>query len=69
MPSATARLGKNRFNYVAAVDGGPFVAAVVEEGQLLVIEAAAVQDRGVDVVDVDLVLDGPQADLVGRAEA
>ena len=48
-------------------DRQPFVAAVVREGQLLVIEAQQVQDRGVDVVDVGLVLDGVQADLVGRA--
>ena len=32
-----------------------------------VVEAQQVQDRGVDVVDVGVVLDGVQADLVGRA--
>ena len=31
------------------------------------VEAHQVQDRGVQVVDVDPVLDGLQAELVGRA--
>ena len=48
-----------------AVDGQPLVAAVAEEGQPLVVEAEQVQDRGVQVVDVDLVLDGVEAELVG----
>ena len=43
------------------------VAAGVAVGELLVVEAQQVQDRGVQVVDVDLVLDGLEAELVGRA--
>ena len=45
------------------------VAAGVAVGQPLVIEAQQVQDRRVQVVDVDLVLDGVVAVVVGRAVA
>ena len=43
------------------------VAAGVAVRQLLVVEAQQVQDRRVQIVDVDLVLDGGEAELVGRA--
>ena len=43
------------------------VAAGVAVGELFVVEAQQVQDRGVQVVDVDLVLDRLEAELVGRA--
>src|SRR5262249_8632197 len=43
-------------------------AAVVAEGQPLVVEPEQVQDRGMDVVDVRDPLRGPQADRVGRPE-
>ena len=43
------------------------VAAGVAVGELLVVEAQQVQDRGVQVVDVDVVLDGLEAELVGGA--
>ena len=49
--------------------GQPEVAAVVAVRQPLVIHAEQVQDRGVQVVDADPVLDGLVADLVGRAVA
>ena len=48
--------------------GQPLVAAAVEVGQQRVVEPQQVQDRGVQVVDVDLVLDRGVADLVGRAD-
>ena len=49
-----------------AVDVGQAeVAAGVAVGQPLVVEAEQVQDRGVQVVDVDLVLDGVVAVVVG----
>ena len=52
----------------AAVDiGQPEVAAAVAVGQPLVVDAQQVQDRGVQVVDVDAVLDGVHAELVGGA--
>ena len=51
-----------------AVDvGQPEVAAGVAVGELLVVEAQQMEDRGVQVVDVDLVLDGLEAELVGGA--
>ena len=43
------------------------IAAGVAVGELLVIEAQQVQDRGVQVVDVDRVFDGLEAEFVGRA--
>ena len=36
--------------------------------QLGVVDAQAVEDRGVDVVDVQAVFDGVEADLVGPAD-
>ena len=51
-----------------AVDvGQPEVAAGVAIGQPGVIEAQQVEDRGVEVVDVDLVVDGVVAVIVGGA--
>ena len=52
----------------AAVDVGQAeVAAGVAVGELRVVEAEQVQDGGVQVVDVDRVLDGLEAEFVGRA--
>ena len=45
----------------------PKVAAGVAIGELLVIEAQQVQHRGVQVVNVDLLLDGLKAEVVGGA--
>ncbi len=42
------------------------VAAGVVEGQLLVVEAQQVQDRRLEVVDVDGVLGDVEAEVVGR---
>ena len=39
--------------------GQPIVAALEQERQPLVIEAEQVQERGVEIVDVDFVLDRP----------
>src|SRR5262245_14321249 len=51
-----------------AVDvGEPVVATAVTIGEPLVIEAHEVQDRRVQVVDVDLALQGMPAKLVGGA--
>ena len=44
------------------------VAALEAEGELRVVEAEQVQDRGVQVVNVDAVLDGVEAEVVGLAE-
>ena len=43
------------------------VSAGVAVGEPGVVEAQQVQDRGVQVVDVDGFLDGPVAELVGGA--
>ena len=51
-----------------AVDvGQPHVAAAEAIGQPLVVDAQEVQHRGVQVVDLDLVLDGVVAVVVGGA--
>ena len=55
-------------HHVAVHVGQPEVAALEAEGQLRVIEAQQVQDRRLQVVDVDAVLDGDEAELVGGAE-
>ena len=48
--------------------GQPEVAALEAEGQLGVVEAEQVQDRRLQVVDVDAVLDRREAELVGLAD-
>jgi glucuronoarabinoxylan endo-1,4-beta-xylanase len=52
-------------DHPAAVDGGPLLAAVVQQGQLLVVQPQAVQHGRVQVVHVDPLVHGVQADLVG----
>ena len=47
--------------------GEPHVEALELEGQAAVVDAQAVQDRGVEVVDVDRVLDDVVAEVVGLA--
>lgn len=47
--------------------GQAIVAAAVVVRQLFVIEAHLVQDRGVQIMDVDAVLHGVPAEIVGRA--
>src|SRR5262249_26544030 len=65
---SNSKLAKNVLDDLAAVDGGALVAAVVEEGQLLVVQTEAVQDGRVDVVQMDRLLHRIQADLIGRPE-
>ena len=43
------------------------VSAGVAVGELFVVEAEEVEDRGVQVVDVHLVLDGLEPEVVGGA--
>ena len=59
--------GQNRADHFAAHVGQPEVAALEAVGQPRVVDAQQVQDRGVQVVDVDRVLDGGVAELVGLA--
>src|SRR5438874_6914096 len=60
--------GQNFRDDLATVDGRAFVAAVVEEGELLMFHAEQVKERGMNVVDVRPPFDRPQADFVGRAK-
>ena len=53
---------------LALVDGRAFGPALVAVDQPGVVDAQDVEDRGVEVVDVEPVLDGVQADLVGLAD-
>ena len=64
----TADLGEDFADDLAGDVGQAEVAAAVAEGQALVVEAEEVEDRGVEVVHVDLVLHGLVPELVGRAE-
>src|SRR2546429_3806533 len=50
---------------VAAHVGEALVAALKQKRQLPVVQAEQLQDRRVQVVDVDAVLDRPEAELVG----
>ena len=56
--ASNGQSGENGVNDVAVHVGQPAVDAVVAEGQLLVVDAQQVQDRGVQVVAVGLVLGG-----------
>ena len=53
---------------VPFVEVDAFGAALVHVDELGVVEAEQVQDRGVEVVDVQAVLDGVEAEFVGRAD-
>ena len=56
------------FTTCARLDAGqPLVEALELEREPLVVDAQAVQDRGVQVVDVDRVLDDVVAEVVGLA--
>src|SRR3954452_8020312 len=63
-----AVLSQHLLNHVPMHVGQPEVAALEAVGELLVIEAEEVEDRGLEVVDVVFVLDGGEAELVGLAE-
>ena len=54
-------------HHLAGDVGQAEVAALEAVGQPLVVDAEQVQDRGVQVVDVDGVLDGVVAEVVGLA--
>ena len=62
------RSGQDFADDVAVDVGQAEVAALEAVGQLGVVEAQQVQDRGLQVVDVDAVLDGVEAELVGLAD-
>src|SRR6266542_3597892 len=60
-------LGQDFSNNLAVHVGQPEVASAVAVGELCVIQAQQVQNRGVQIVDVNLVLHGLEAEIVGSA--
>src|SRR6266851_3787589 len=68
-PMPEGRRSSEHFLHEApAKPGQPLVKSLIEVGQLLVIQAEQVQDRGVKIGDVAWVVDSPEAELVGRAD-
>ena len=61
------RLRQNRADDLATNIRQSEVAALVAVGEALVVDAELVQDRGMQVMDVDDVLGGMIAKFVGRA--
>ena len=62
--------GENLLHHPGRLDAGqPHVEALVLDREPVVVDAEQVQHRGVQVVDVDDVLDRVVAELVGRAVA
>ena len=59
-------LGQNRVDDVAVDVGETAVRAVVTHGELFVVDAEEMQDRGVNVVDIVL-LDSAPRPLIARA--
>src|SRR5690349_17255101 len=53
--------------HIAGYVGEPEIAAAVTVRQFRVLDAEQVQDGGVDVVHVDRLLDGLEAEVVGSA--
>jgi len=50
---------------LAAYVGEALIAALEEEGESFVVEAQQAEDGGVQVVDMDRVLNGAEPDVVG----
>ena len=61
-----ATLRHNGFYHTPGHIGQSEIAAAVSECEALVVNTQQVQDRRVEVVNVDPVLDGPKANLIGR---
>src|SRR5947209_1577637 len=61
-------LRQHLFDDFAIDQRGTLGAAVVQVGDLHVIEAETPEDRRVEIVDVDRALDLAEADLVGAAD-
>src|SRR4030095_1117303 len=66
-PMTRTLLRQNLPHDVPGDVGQAEVAPGIAIGEPLVIEAEQMQDRGMKVVDVNPVLDGPEAEVVGRA--
>src|SRR5258706_5331382 len=64
--SAATRLGHDGFDDASVDVGQAEVAAIVAIGQFFVVETEEPQNRGVQIMDVDLVLDSASAKFVRR---
>ena len=62
------RLSENRCNDVPGHVSQAEISPLITVGKSLVIDAKQMQQRGVEIVHVDLVLDGVVAHLIGLAE-
>ncbi len=58
---------QNLSHHIPSNISQPLVSAFVEEGEAFVVEAEDVQDCGVEVMDVDGVFGGAEAEVVGGA--
>ena len=69
MPEASCqkRHARRRSHNLPVHVGQPEVSSLESVGQFLVVEAEQVQQRGVQVVDVDRIFHRPKAELVGLA--
>src|SRR5947208_326903 len=65
--ASRAALRQNLAHHASRHVGQPKVAAAVAIGELEVVETEQVQDRGVQVVNVDAILNRFEANLVGLA--
>src|SRR6266699_6494949 len=65
VPEVDWRLRNQIPNHLAMYVRQPEIAASVAVGELLVVEAHELQNCGVQVVNVNFVLDGLEAELVG----
>jgi hypothetical protein len=63
----TPALGEEFLHHLPIHIRQPVIPSRVAEGEAFVVEAEEVEDGGVEVVDVDLVLDRTEAEVVGGA--
>ena len=59
--------GQDGLHYMAVDVGETIVAALEFEGELFVVDTKEVKDRSLEVVDVDFVFDGIEADVITRS--
>lgn len=61
-------LGEQAFNEVAVDIGKSIIAALEAVGESSVFEPEAMEESGLEVVDVDWVIDDVESEIIGRAE-
>ena len=59
--------GQDGLHYMAVDVGETIVAALEFEGELFVVDTKEVKDRSLEIVDVDFVFDGIEADVITRS--